>query len=229
VTNLNDAGMGSLRQAILDTPAGGSVDFQAGLSGTITLTSGQLAVSKDLTISGPGADLLTVSGNHASRVFNVAATFTVSIAGLTIADGLATDLPSQGGGILNRGTLTVTGSTLSGNTALYGGGIYNAGTLAARGLVTIDGDFFQTANGTLDVGIGGLTAGTDYSQLGVTGLATLGGTLQVKMTNGYRPQPGDSFQPLLWGQSQGAFARYTGANSLFRFSYDEIGLTLVAN
>src|SRR5262249_15453 len=40
VTNLNDAGAGSLRQAILDTPAGGTVDFQPGLAGTITLTSG---------------------------------------------------------------------------------------------------------------------------------------------------------------------------------------------
>jgi hypothetical protein len=88
-----------------------------------------------------------------------------------------------------------------------------------RGIVRIDGDYFQTATGTLDVRIGGLTAGTDYDQLVVTGSATLNGTLQVKMTNGYRPQPGDSFHRLLWGQSQGAFARYTGASSLFRFTY----------
>ena len=44
VTNLNDAGAGSLRQAILDTPAGGTVDFQPGLSGTITLTSQSIPV-----------------------------------------------------------------------------------------------------------------------------------------------------------------------------------------
>src|SRR5262249_22828004 len=71
VTNLNDGGMGSLRQAILDTPAGGTVDFEPGLSGTITLTSGELAVDKSLDIEGPGANLLTVSGNNASRVFDV--------------------------------------------------------------------------------------------------------------------------------------------------------------
>src|SRR6516162_2574228 len=87
VTNLSDAGAGSLRQAILDTPAAGTVDFQPGLSGTITLTSGELLINKDLAISGPGAGLLTVSGNSASRVFEVAASTTVNISGLTIANG----------------------------------------------------------------------------------------------------------------------------------------------
>src|SRR5262249_10436481 len=48
VTNLADAGAGSLRQALLDTPAGGTVDFQPGLTGTITLTTGQLDITKDL-------------------------------------------------------------------------------------------------------------------------------------------------------------------------------------
>jgi hypothetical protein len=120
VTTLADAGAGSLRQAILDTPAGGTVDFQPGLTGTITLTSGELAVNKDLTIAGPGPDVITVSGNHASRVFDIAARVTVGLSGLTIADGFSLD--SFGGGIQNSGTLTVTGSTLSGNAA-DGGGI----------------------------------------------------------------------------------------------------------
>src|SRR6516225_8501060 len=69
VTNLLDAGPGSLRDAIATTPAGGTVDFQPGLTGTITLTSGELAINEDLTITGPGADVITVSGNNASRVF----------------------------------------------------------------------------------------------------------------------------------------------------------------
>src|SRR5262249_58718979 len=64
VTNLLDAGPGSLRQAILDTPAGGVVDFQPGLRGTITLTSGELAITRDLTLAGPGAEVITVSGNR---------------------------------------------------------------------------------------------------------------------------------------------------------------------
>src|SRR6516165_8422096 len=100
VTNLDDAGAGSLRQAIIDTPAGGTVDFQPGLSGTITLTTGELLINQDLTIAGPGADVLTVSGNNASRVFHIAATSTVEIAGLTVTHGSAG--PSGvGGGIYN--------------------------------------------------------------------------------------------------------------------------------
>jgi hypothetical protein len=130
VTNLNDAGDGSLRQAILDTPSGGTVDFQAGLSGTITLTTGELAISKSLTIAGPGASVITVSGSHASRVFEIDASFTVDITGLTIADGSVNN--GAGGGIYNNGTLILTSSTLSGNKAdTNGGGIFNnqSGTL----------------------------------------------------------------------------------------------------
>lgn len=60
VTNLNDAGPGSLRDAIINTPAGGTVDFQPGLTGTITLSDHSLAVIKNVTIVGPGADQITV-------------------------------------------------------------------------------------------------------------------------------------------------------------------------
>jgi hypothetical protein len=118
---------------------------------------------------------------------------------------------SIAGGIENAGTLTVTDSTLSGNSAGVGGsGIYNGGTLAVRGLVTIDGDYAQTGDGTLDVRIGGLMAGTDYSQLIVNGFAALSGTLAVTLTNGYQPQPGDRFQvlPLVGLPLVGAAAGY---------------------
>jgi predicted outer membrane repeat protein len=149
VTNLNDAGDGSLRQAIRDTPAGDTVDFQPGLSGTITLTTGELLIAKDLTIAGPGAGLITVSGHQSLRVFDIAASFTVSLSALTIADGRG---PAPGGGgVLNSGTLTLTDCTLSGNTALgYGGAIYNTGTLTVTGstltrnLLTNTGGIFNT-------------------------------------------------------------------------------------
>jgi hypothetical protein len=130
VMNTNDSGPDSLRQAILDTPAGGTVDFQSGLTGTITLTSGELAISKDLTITGPGASVLTVSGNHASRVFDIARSYTVGISGLTIADGFAS---SFGGGIENAGTLRVSGVTFERNSTGglgTGGAVVNGGQLA---------------------------------------------------------------------------------------------------
>jgi hypothetical protein len=127
VTNLSDHDAGSLRDAIATSPVGATVDFQPGLSGTIVLTTGELGINKDLTIEGPGASVITVSGNHASRVFNIG-NVTAAISGLAIVDGMVMD--GDGGGIDNAGTLTVTSSIFSGNSAPYGGGIGNGfGTL----------------------------------------------------------------------------------------------------
>ncbi len=120
-----------------DAPAGmpglDTIDFDGLLSGgTITLTSGELQITDDLTINGLGAENLTVSGNNASRVFNVDDgdfdnNIDVVIDGLTIADGSTN---GSGGGIFTEENLTVTQSTISGNTAEgSGGGISNAGNL----------------------------------------------------------------------------------------------------
>jgi hypothetical protein len=142
VTNLNDAGDGSLRQAILDTPSGGTVEFQPGLMGTIVLISGELAIGKDLTIAGPGADVITVSGNHASRVFDIATPFTVDISGLTIADGSVTGA-TNGGGISNGGSLTITASTVSDNFCFNGAGISNGGSLTITASTVSDNSGFN--------------------------------------------------------------------------------------
>src|SRR5687768_4717120 len=73
VLNLADSGEGSLRQAVLDANAQSGADLirfaPAARDGTITLTSGELSIIDDLMIDGPGVNRLTVSGNHASRVF----------------------------------------------------------------------------------------------------------------------------------------------------------------
>src|SRR5215831_6272567 len=73
VTSTADSGAGTLRQAIADAAAGDTIEFGLSLSypATITLTSETLLIDKNLTIQGPGAPALTVSGNHAGRVFRV--------------------------------------------------------------------------------------------------------------------------------------------------------------
>ena len=125
VTNTNDSGPGSLRQALADASDGDTIDFA--VTGTIGLTTGELLVVKNIPISGPGAENLAVNGNAKSRVFHVTGG-NVTISGLTITNGDASGNPLGGGGIYNdHSTLTVNNSTISGNLAGQGGGICNDG------------------------------------------------------------------------------------------------------
>ena len=87
VTNTNDSGPGSLRQAIVDANDGDTINFS--VTGTIGLTSGELLVNKSITVSGPGADILAVNGNATYRVFHIAPGKTVSISRLSITNGRA--------------------------------------------------------------------------------------------------------------------------------------------
>jgi hypothetical protein len=142
--------MGSLRTAIssVDPNTGGTITFAPGVTGTVTLTSGELDIGRNLNLIGPGAETLAVSGNNASRVFNISAGATVAISGLTVSGGLSqgatgsdTGSPGQGGGILNSGTLILTGCALSGNRAIGGAaptaGLGEGGAICALGLLTL--------------------------------------------------------------------------------------------
>src|SRR6266446_3031124 len=77
VTSTADSGAGSLRDALASASDGDTIDFS--VTGTITLTSGQLVVNNSLTISGPGAANLAVNGNAASRIFYISSGKTVTI------------------------------------------------------------------------------------------------------------------------------------------------------
>ena len=138
VTNTNDAGAGSLRQAVLDanTPSVNSssfpnayadIKFASALSGqTITLTSGQLLSSLRTRIDASSlAAGIKVSGNNASRVLEVAAGNSVELSSFTIMNGRVTGaFPNNGGGILCGGNLVMNRCTLSGNRSdISGGGL----------------------------------------------------------------------------------------------------------
>jgi CSLREA domain-containing protein len=109
VTKLADTNDGtcdtdcSLREAIAASSAGDIITFANGLSGTITLSGTKLTVSHTLTIQGPGASVLTISGNDLSQVIDVIAganlgdMATFSLSGITIAHGFTTDY--TGGGL----------------------------------------------------------------------------------------------------------------------------------
>jgi CSLREA domain-containing protein len=156
VTSLADDtaadGKVTLREAIQAANTDASVDGSAAGSGPDTVAFGPAAaggtiilggtplpaITKDVTIAGPGKGSLTVSGNQQSGVLVVNAGATVVVSGLTIADGKATNLIlgvdgriDSTGGIANSGTLTITDSSVSNNSSGSGfyGGIFNSGTL----------------------------------------------------------------------------------------------------
>ena len=142
VTTNADSGPGSLRQAIQDACPGSTITFDMSqVVSPIVLTSVELLIDKDLTISGPGANVLTVQRTTgpkapAFRIFNVVVPtgdgfeIVATISGLTIANGqVQGKFPSSaGGGISNSGpaTLNVAGCTLNNNSADFGGGIFNS-------------------------------------------------------------------------------------------------------
>lgn len=71
-------------------PAGiGADTINFTITGTITLTAGRLSLFRDVTITGPGANLLAISGNNARGVFLVDDGVTASLSGLTVTGGFA--------------------------------------------------------------------------------------------------------------------------------------------
>jgi CHAT domain-containing protein len=220
VTNTNDGtnpGVGSLRGAlsffngnnINNNPANSPANtdtIQFDTTGTfatpqtITLTAGELALTRSIRIEGTGKSNLSISGNNTSRVFNISGSGTyVNIRSLTIANGNAVN--GNGGGIQlengsilnlfnsvlsgnsasgeggaihnNNSSLTVYFSTLSKNSALNGGGIYNN-----NGTVAVDSTLSDNSATNYGGGI--------YNNTGTVTVtdSTLSGNSAIKLDGG---------------------------------------------
>jgi hypothetical protein len=143
VCNGNDSGAGSLRQAILDASPGDTITFAPSVT-TVTLINGELVINKNLIITGPGADRVTVTARCIDfvcfRIFNISPGVTVSISGITISNGNTQDSPG-GGGILSAGVLTLTDCTISDNFtgSDFGGILGGGGVMNDHGTMTITG------------------------------------------------------------------------------------------
>jgi hypothetical protein len=152
VTTLADSGTGSLRAALAAANSGDTIVFSPGLTGTITLAS-TLMINQNVTIQGPGASSLTISGANQVAVFVVSSAVTNGIiSGLTIANGNTGGEP--GGGISNNGVLTVTNSSFNDNSTggNAGGAINNSGTLVVSASSFIGNSSISSSG---DAGIGG--------------------------------------------------------------------------
>ncbi|HMZ17883.1 MAG TPA: putative Ig domain-containing protein, partial [Blastocatellia bacterium] len=159
VTNLNDSGAGSLRAAIAMACTGSTITFAPGLTGTITLTSGDLIIPRTLTIQGPGAQVLTISGNQQWRIFTLFNTTpaSLSISGLSLRNGNGRGTVNfnqdAGGAIYYYGTpgnsLTLADLTITDNATVFAGGVYAGGNTATINVLrsTIAGNVSQQGGG----------------------------------------------------------------------------------
>jgi hypothetical protein len=149
------------------------------------------------TFAKQGQGLVAFDSSNGGVAFNNAGTVNAQQGTLQLNSSF-----SQRGGTFNLGgaavsstkTLNILGGSLSGSGTITGS-LANAGTIAvagdgSAGAITITGNLTQTSTGTLNVDLGGTSAGTQYDQLVVTGSATLDGAVNVSLINGYAPPPG---------------------------------------
>ncbi len=190
VTNTSDSGNGSLRQAVLNANAATTADTVIFTSlfntpQTITLTSGAITFTDAArtTITGPGASLLSISGNNASQVFIVNANKSAALLGLTVTGGQGVD----GGGLDNSGTLSMLNCTVNNNVATStGGGLANGGTLTMLNCTISGNTSSGTGGGLVATGHTYLTncaVSGNYAATGGGGLAASGAGFRFSLTD----------------------------------------------
>lgn len=190
VDNTNNMGAGSLRQAVLDANASSNandtIEFTSNARGKIVLTGFEIEINKpigtNLTINGPGANLLSIETNFAFRVFRVQLG-NIKISGLRISRGFAPDgFVNRGGGIWvvqdanltlencritenqRGGIYTQSGSTLTVNNSLIAGN--DGGGIISEGILTMTNS--TVADNTGDDGAGISESGGSMSLTNVT-------------------------------------------------------------
>ena len=157
VSNCDDDGPGSLRAAVTAAASGDTIDLTALACGTITLGTGFIAVAvDDLSIEGPGAGSLTIDAAYSSGILRHTGAGTLSISGLTLANGThTTDASvSLGGCVYSAANLEVVDSVVTtctahatGGSDAKGGAIYVAGNLTLRSTVISGSRAYASANG----------------------------------------------------------------------------------
>ncbi len=154
VTNLDDSGTGSLRDAVTQANADTTPDrilFQAGLSGAIDVSSGTIQIGNPVEIDGPADDPILLEGDGNDSLFTISTYYegaAVTIKGLEMRHGgdSARVTGAIGGAIDNsNANLTVADSKLVGNRAYLGGAIFSSGPLTVEH-TTIRGNYAHGQN-----------------------------------------------------------------------------------
>ena len=143
-----------------------------------------------LTITGAGSVLSTTSAFANDGIYVGGDTTGAQGDGtLTVASGGSVDLGTQSLTVWQTGELNGDGGSITGDVTNHG--LVSPG--ASPGVMTINGDYTQAADGTLLLEIAGTTPGTDYDQFIINGNATLDGTLILRFIDSFVPDDGDLF------------------------------------
>lgn len=177
--------MNSLRYILENACKGATITFANGIN-AITLTSGDLTIMQGVTIKGPGAKNLTISGNNTSRIFKVdAGDDIVNISGLTITDGTPSDTSLNGGGgvLIYSGHINIQSCVITNNDASQtqyaeGGGIDNEGGIVTINNSSITNNTAYYDGGGIALEFGEMTISNSTianNQIGSTSNGTVGG------------------------------------------------------
>ena len=180
-------------------------------TGTVEALSGTLSIPSAPTVSG---------GTLGSGTWIVGANSTLSLNANISTLAAAAILQGPGANFTNLPTVTSITSTgqlvIEGGLAFStSGNLSNAGTINLEpGTLNVGGTYTQTSVGALGIGLGGLTAGTQFGQLIVNGTASLDGTLNVSLINEFAPAVGNSFQIMTFGSRSPADSDFPTKNGL---------------
>ncbi len=135
----------------------------------------------------------------------------------------------NGGNLSSVPDIQLNGGSIVGTGTITGNVVNNSGIVApghSPGKITVAGAYTQAAAGELDMQLGGKVAGTGYDQLKVTGAATLDGTLNITLINGFQPTLGDVFTFISAGSFNGTFSKVTTTGFTGQVDYSTNGVTL---
>lgn len=205
---------GSLTNHSANTLTGGIYD----IAGVFRFPSANIVTnSAQVVLRGNSWSIQDVNGNNALTNFNMIGAQGI----LALRDGCTFTRTSPftsngdirvGAGCLFDGTtVAMTGGFLQGDGTVDANVNNTGGTVApgeSAGLLTIAGSYTQSSGGTLAIEIAGITAGTQYDRLAVTGTASLNGSLSVSMSGGFQPALGALFDILTASAVTGTFPNH---------------------
>jgi hypothetical protein len=189
--------------ATINTAGGGEIIF-AGPGGNIRHLGhsgvGSLTLGPGLLVHGGRADL--------GQAHFIGGAFSLTNHGTILADvnGQTLTIDSQVTSFVNLGTVRAENGAFSMFNLAAHSGTLIAGT---NGLITINGNLTQASAGIIEVHLAG-TGATQFGRVNITGIANLGGALNVIREGGYIPSLGNRFRFMTFASRSGLFATTGG-------------------